>query len=331
MQAFWDSGVHLIQALQTIPWLVAPMKLFSFLGSEEFFLFMPPLLYWCVDTALGLRVGLIILFSTWSNEVLKVLIHDPRPYWISSDVNAYASETSFGVPSGHSQSAVSVWGMIAYYVNRRWVWALCIAVIVFIGISRMYLGVHFPTDVLAGWLAGIILLLCFIKFWNPIASWLGRLSFGGQILVAFLVSMGFIVIMWLAILPLSNWSIPAEWIRNVAAAFPDGPMPDPVSMEGPITAAGTLFGLALGLAWFNRLGGFGIEGSIGQRTVRFLIGLAGLAILYLGLKLVFPSGEGALPYLFRYVRYGLVGAWVTGGAPWLFVRLKLAKSKAVNP
>ena len=327
MQLFWDSGLQLIQAIQTVPWLVLPMKLFSFLGSEEFFLFMLPFLYWSVDAALGLRVGLILLFSTWSNEVLKVLFHDPRPYWISTDVEALANESSFGVPSGHSQTAVAVWGMIAYYVNRRWVWALCVAVIALIGLSRIYLGVHFPTDVLVGWLAGGILLFCFIKFWNPVAAWLGGLTFGRQVLVAFLVSMGFIVVMQLAILSLGTWTIPGDWLRNAAAAFPDGPAPDPVVLEGAITTAGTLFGLSLGLAWFNSRGGFSTEGSIGHRAARFLIGLAGVAVLYIGLKFIFPSGEGALPYLLRYLRYGLVGAWVSAGAPWIFVRMKLAKSK----
>ena len=327
MQSIWDSGIQFILAFQTIPGLVAPMEFFSFLGSEEFFLIMLPLLYWCVDTALGLRVGLILLFSTWLNDVFKILFNDPRPYWISTDVKAYANESSFGAPSGHSQTAVAVWGMIAYYVNRRWVWVTCVAVMVLIGLSRMYLGVHFPSDVLIGWLIGVILLLCFIRFWDPVAAWLKRLTFAQQVLVAFLVSLGFIGAVQLAILSLGDWTMPEEWLINASAAFPDGPEPDPVDLSGAITSAGTLFGLSLGLAWFTRQGGFSVEGSLGQRAVRFLVGLVGVAILYAGLKIIFPSGDGALPYLFRYLRYSLVGAWVSAGAPWLFLRMKLAKPK----
>jgi membrane-associated phospholipid phosphatase len=327
MQSIWDSGIQFILAFQTVSWLVAPMKFFSFLGSEEFFMFMLPLLYWCVDTALGLRVGLILLFSTWLNDVLKILFNDPRPYWISTDMNAYANEASFGVPSGHSQTAVAVWGMIAYYVNRRWVWVSCVVVMILIGLSRMYIGVHFPTDVLIGWLVGGILLVCFIKFWNPVADWLKRLTFVRQVLVAFLVSLGFIGTVQLSIFSLGDWSMPEEWLLNSAAAFPEGPEPDPVDLSGAITTAGTLFGLSLGLAWFTRRGGFSVEGSLGQRAARFLVGLVGLGILYLGLKLIFPSGDGSLPYFFRYLRYSLVGVWVSAGAPWLFVRMKLAKPK----
>jgi hypothetical protein len=61
--------------------------------------------------------------------------------------------------------------------------------------------------------------------------------------------------------------------------------------------------------------------------VRFLVGLVGVAILYFGLKLIFPPGDGAFPYFFRYLRYSLVGAWVSAGAPWFFLRMKLAKPK----
>jgi hypothetical protein len=131
----------------------------------------------------------------------------------------------------------------------------------------------------------------------------------------------------LAILSLGDWTLPEEWLINASLAFPQGPEPDPVGLSGAITSAGTLFGLALGLAWFTRQGGFSVEGSLGQRVLRFLVGLVGVAILYFGLKLIFPSGDGALPYFFRYLRYSLVGAWVSAGAPWVFLRMKLAKPK----
>jgi hypothetical protein len=53
----------------------------------------------------------------------------------------------------------------------------------------------------------------------------------------------------------------------------------------------------------------------------------GILILYLGLRAIFPQGDGFVPYLFRYVRYTLLGMWVTAGAPWLFQKLNLARKK----
>lgn len=324
MQQFWDSGIQFIVSFQAYSWLATPMNFFSFMGSELFYILLLPILYWSVDSALGLRVGFILLFNTWLNELLKVVFHDPRPYWVSTEVQAYASETSFGLPSGHSQSAVAVWGMIAYYVNRRWVWVVSVALMVLIGLSRIFLGVHFPTDVLFGWLIGALLLMCFIKFWDPVTAWLKRLTFAQQILAALLVSLGFIGTMQLAISFLGDWTIPQEWLANAAVAFPEGPAPDPLNINGVVSMAGILFGLSLGLAWTARRGGFSTDGTFLQRCVRILAGLIGLLILYVGLKLILPSGKDFLPTALRYIRYGLVGVWVSAGAPWLFIRMKLA-------
>ncbi|HEY3476592.1 MAG TPA: hypothetical protein VGK56_18390, partial [Anaerolineales bacterium] len=59
--------------------------------------------------------------------------------------------------------------------------------------------------------------------------------------------------------------------------------------------------------------------------LRYGVGLIGIMILWFGLGQIFPDGEEVLPLLLRYLRYSLVGLWVTGGAPWLFFHFKLAR------
>jgi len=61
-----------------------------------------------------------------------------------------------------------------------------------------------------------------------------------------------------------------------------------------------------------------------QKATRLVIGLVVLLIIYAGGKLVFPDEGESLYALFRFVRYGLLGFWVSFGGPWLFLRLKLA-------
>jgi hypothetical protein len=124
---------------------------------------------------------------------------------------------------------------------------------------------------------------------------------------------------------LGDWTIPQEWLANAAVAFPESPAPDPLNINGVVSMAGILFGLSLGLGWTSRRGGFSTDGTILQRCARILAGLVGIVILYIGLKLILPSGKDLLPITFRYLRYGLVGLWVSAGAPWLFIRMKLAK------
>jgi membrane-associated phospholipid phosphatase len=152
-------GISFIVAFQSMgAWLEIPMKLFSFLGSEEFFIVFLPLIYWSVDTTLGLRLGFLLLFGTGFNEIAKLALHGPRPYWVSTNVRGLASETSFGVPSGHSQISAGFWGMVAANMRKVWVWILALLLILLIGLSRLYLGVHFPHDVLIGWALGFLIL-----------------------------------------------------------------------------------------------------------------------------------------------------------------------------
>jgi hypothetical protein len=62
-----------------------------------------------------------------------------------------------------------------------------------------------------------------------------------------------------------------------------------------------------------------------KRALRYIIGLAGVVILWMGLGAAFPRNEEIVSYSLRYFRYALVGFWVSGGAPWLFFRFKLSE------
>jgi membrane-associated phospholipid phosphatase len=324
MELFIQYGIDWIVMIQSLgAWLAGPMRFFSFLGSEEFFLLALPALYWSISTDLGIRVGLMLLTSTSINHIFKVALGGPRPYWVSERVLPLAAETSFGVPSGHSQIAGGVWGISAAYLRKPWAWIGAVTVIVLIGFSRMYLGVHFLHDVLVGWLLGGLTLWAFVAYWDRVAAWLKSQTFTRQVTVAFIVSMVFIALSALTVVAKSGYVIPEEWMVNAARVGDE--LPDPVSLSGAITPAGTLFGLAIGLAWMTGRGGFQAGGSVTQRALRYMVGAIGVLIFWYGLGLVFPRGEFLLSYLLRYFRYVLIGFWVSGGAPWLFYKLNLAE------
>jgi hypothetical protein len=120
--------------------------------------------------------------------------------------------------------------------------------------------------------------------------------------------------------PWNAYVFPVNWASNAQRA---GPLPDPVSMEGIFTSSGSFFGLAAGIAWIASRGGYQTSGSIEKRALRYVIGLIGLMILWFGLGQIFPRGETLTPLVLRYLRYSLVGFWVTAGAPWLFFHFKL--------
>jgi hypothetical protein len=294
------------------------MKIFSFLGTEEFFMLVLPAIYWCLDSSLGIRVAVILMLSVSINDVFKMALHSPRPYWYSTKVHTLATETSFGVPSGHAQNSTVVWGIVAAGLRKWWAWLVAILLILLIGFSRLYLGVHFPHDVLLGLLIGGLLLWLVLRFWDPVVAWAKKKSLSQQIIAAFLASLVLVLLplipfVWLKVI---HWQPPQEWAAYATQA---------ISLEGASTTAGTFFGLMAGLAWLVHKGGFQTKGLWWQLVLRYLLGVAGVLIIRYGLKFIFPEGETALAIFFRYVRYTAIGFWVTGGAPWAFIRLKLAE------
>jgi membrane-associated phospholipid phosphatase len=303
-------------------WLVSPMRFFSFLGTEEFYILIMPILYWCIDASLGIRVGAIMLLSSGLNSIFKLPFTSPRPYWLSAEVEPLWAETSFGLPSGHAQQAVAIWGSMAAYLRRRWAWGIAVFLMIMIGVSRAFLGAHFFGDVVAGWLIGALLLWLSLRFWNPIVTWASKQSLGRQIFYAFLVSLGMVLLGGILVFIKRDFVLPEEWLTN-AARIGDEEIA-PLAMSGILTPAGTLFGLLAGVAWMASRGGWQATGPVWKRAARYVVGLLGVLLIWYGLGLVFPRGESLIPYVLRFVRYTLLGLWVSAGAPLFFMKLKLS-------
>jgi membrane-associated phospholipid phosphatase len=319
----YELDLSWVIALQTLgAWLVTPMRFFSFLGTEEFYILIMPILYWCIDAGLGIRVGTIMLLSSGFNFIFKIPFLGPRPYWVSTDVQALWAETSFGVPSGHAQQAVTVWGSMADYLRRRWAWGIAFFLMILIGLSRVFLGAHFLQDVFAGWLVGVLLLWIFLRYWEPVVAWASKQPLGRQILYAFLVSLGMVLLGWILVIATSDFVLPEDWITN-SARIGDEEIA-PFAMSGILTSAGTLFGLLAGVAWMASRGGWQATGSVWKRAARYLVGLVGVLVIWYGLGMVFPRGEDLISFVLRFVRYGLLGLWVSAGAPLFFMKLKLS-------
>ena len=332
MEILSSIGSEIIIYLQQIgAWLLIPMEIFTFLGDEWFYLFVAPIIYWCISPGLGLRLGILLMFSAGINSILKFQLHTPRPYWIEENVIPYSTNVSFGAPSGHAQNAVVLWGFLAYWIRRSMIWILAIFLIFMISISRLYLGVHYPHDTLAGWLVGGLILFAYIKLEKPFLVWLNTKSAGYKILLAFLVSSFLLVIGIGLVLGTQQWKIP----ESIADAGSTPPLTNDTLMEknisDMITSSAALFGFSIGAIWIGRYGGFSAEGSIWQRIVRSIIGIFGVGVLYAGLSYLFPEGYNLTAQIFRYIKYALLAIWIAGGAPILFMKLNVSTSGKASP
>jgi hypothetical protein len=260
----------------------------------------------------GFRVGLVLLLGNTLNNFFKFLFHSPRPYWVSDTVQAYSHETSFGLPSGHAQIAASVWGWLAVEVRKRWFRVVAILLIFLIGISRIYLGVHFLSDVLLGWTLGGLLVWAFAAWHQPLGTWLGKHALWGRL--------GWVLVSTLAILALIlgvRWLV-GPWVMDNAWAARAGEV-DPYNLDGAFTLSGTWFGMLTGYVILTEQKGYFLAGEGGwRRLVRFIVGLIGVFLLYLGLGQVFPDGADFISFFLRFIRYTLIGLWVSWLGPILF-------------
>ena len=155
MDVFLESGIPFILWLQRFsPGLDGFFKGITLLGNQEFFLVFLPLVYWCIHRRTGVRLAVIFLFSAYVNFAVKVMAGLPRPFDFDTRVRAIVHASGNGFPSGHTQGAVVLWGFLAVVFRRTWLWMLAAVLMVLVPLSRLYLGVHFPLDLLGGYLIG---------------------------------------------------------------------------------------------------------------------------------------------------------------------------------
>jgi membrane-associated phospholipid phosphatase len=324
MHTWLEMGVPIIIWLQSLgDWLITPMQFFTFLGDQEFYLILMPAILWCFDVGLGLRIGIIFLFSSTINGALKLVSGLPRPYWVSTEVRALKAANGFGLPSGHAQSAVAVWGTMAAWLKRRWTTLAMILLIFLISISRIVLAVHFPLDTLAGWLIGALILAGALLLEKPLIRWLRHLNLIQQIGFMLFASLTLIALGLIAHTATAARPVPQAWIAAAQVAIPQSDKIDPRNLNDFFSAGGTFFGVGVGAALLFAWGRFNARVPWEKRAARYVLGIIVIIALYYGLKLVFPGGQTLLGVTFRFIRYALVGFWATYGAPRLFVALRL--------
>ena len=121
---------------------------------------------------IALELVVVFFVSAAVVFVLKHVIHADRPYLIDSRVIAYDTDSGFGMPSAHALLSVVIlgWVYLRHPKSRLLLWG-SIVIAFFIGLSRVYLGLHYPSQVIAGWVLGVALLFLFRyvdkRLWSP--------------------------------------------------------------------------------------------------------------------------------------------------------------------
>jgi len=237
-------------------------------------------------------------------------------------VTNYVHETSFGLPSGHAQNAASVWGWLGVEVKKRWFTVVMVVLIFLIGVSRLVLGVHFLGDVLLGWLLGGLLVWAFSAWFQRFGRWFQALSLSGQLGLVVSSTVGLMLLIlgarWVAS---PSWAMDPDWAARAGHTMP-------YNLDGTFTLGGTWLGMLAGFVILSAKKGRFLAGDGGwRRLTRFLVGLLGVLVLYFGLGQLFPRGANLASYTLRFVRYTLVGLWISWIGPLVFAKLGILKFK----
>ena len=280
--------MELIQLIQQFDfdWLILSMKAITILGNEEFYLLVLPVLIWCWRKNSVLPLVILLLLNFWINYEFKEFFHLARPEGVN-----LISATHYGFPSGHAQGAMVLWGYLAWLFNRlngKQVYGWFGLIIVFIGLSRIYLGVHFPSDVIGGWSIGFVILFIGIRVVKLVEA--RKLKFPT---IPTAVLIGFVGLM-LALLRPSDISV---------------------------RAGGMLAGLAGGMLIELEYLKSSLAARWWQQTLKIIIGVTGILILKIGIKMILPELLWA-----DWLRYGIIGLWMGLGAPVVFAGLRLRKN-----
>lgn len=265
------------------------------------------MLYWCINKKAGQRILFALAGSLNINVAVKNIVKMPRPIGTKGLVSLRTqTATGYSFPSGHTQTATTFWTSMITQFKNIWIYIIGILMILGAGISRLYLAVHWPMDVIVGWILGIILSILFIKLFDYIDN-----SKNYYILVIIMLIFG------------------------VCTYFVGG--------EDFYKLFGLYSGFALGYMVEDTYINFStenkqrknifskstskIEGTKGK-ILRFIIGIISLLIVYLIFKYIentFMIGKNEeIINIFKYLKYTIIVFWGVAIAPALFKLFKLA-------
>lgn len=165
--------LYLLERIRT-PLGDAFFSAITYLGDEAAFIAAVLVMFWCIDKRSGYYLAAVGFLGALLNQGLKMTFRVPRPWVLDPEFtiveSAREAATGYSFPSGHTQNAVGIWGALALTRREMWARLLCLAAIVFVPISRMYLGVHTPMDVTVSFVLAVVLALVVYPLYRRAAN-----------------------------------------------------------------------------------------------------------------------------------------------------------------
>lgn len=245
--------LEILRSIQSIanPFLDILFQLITMCGEQIVLISIIAVIYWALDKKFGEYIAYSVLTSVLLNNTIKDIFKMKRPIG-EKGIRTLREQTATGYsfPSGHTQNASSFYGAMAIYLKKRVMHIIATIMIILVGFSRLYLGVHYPKDVIVGGILGVLTSLICYKLYN---------KFENKMLLY--------VITFVIFIPVLTFAHSADFIKGM----------------------GTYLGFIIGIYIEKKYVNFSVEGSTGNKVIRVLLGILILLTLQVGLKVLLPS------------------------------------------
>ncbi len=245
--------LEILRSIQSIanPFLDILFQLITMCGEQIVLISIIAVIYWALDKKFGEYIAYSVLTSVLLNNTIKDIFKMKRPIG-EKGIRTLREQTATGYsfPSGHTQNASSFYGAMAIYLKKRVMHIIATIMIILVGFSRLYLGVHYPKDVIVGGILGVLTSLICYKLYN---------KFENKMLLY--------VITFVIFIPALTFAHSADFIKGM----------------------GTYLGFIIGIYIEKKYVNFSVEGSTGNKIIRVLLGILILLTLQVGLKVLLPS------------------------------------------
>ena len=292
-----EEHMELILALRSVasPLLDKILFYVTQLGSTKFYLIAVPVIYWCMNRKAGYFIGMSVLAGGVATDVAKGMLGALRPFQVDSSIQVSAqfleSATGSGMPSGHAFNSMAFWAAASFRLRKAWFWVFSALLVLLIGFTRIYSGVHFPLQVAWGWAGGVVTAVLV-----GLALTMAERFFKGGLKDLGLIIAGSVLLAY-------------SLIPSIAE-----------SGEDYIGLLGIIGGMSLGYYFHDKYVRTEAGGVILLQAAKLVIGFAG----FLGLKALADMGAEAYPVTLLPL-YFLLGVWPTAGATAIFRLLRLEK------
>lgn len=305
--------IHWLQSIRN-GFLDVFFNFFTLFGEEIILIVVLGFVYWCLNKKTGEKIGITIFVSLGLNSLIKLIVMRPRPFMVDSQIENLKPSTSgnYSFPSGHTQTTSTTFFSLYYFLKKRWLLIVAIIITTLVALSRMYLGVHYLTDVLMGALLGIIISYVAAKY----------LDSDKKIHLLYNVLFVLVNVAFVGIIVINYISNNHAQVLDSSQMFFD--------TESVAKMFGTIAGFILGVGYEKKYVNFSNHKDIAKNLLRLVLGLALIMGLRLGLKFLFGiivdsdnlmPDEGfktILAILLDYLRYLLMLFFGIGIFPKLF-------------